>query len=79
MFITIEYLEVNINFNVKIPDISGVWLESEDPVQLLSLSAGEIVLQVEDGLLPVGVGGLRGGGEPNPLVAVGELHVEERN
>ena len=71
------YLKVNIDFNVKIPDISGVWFESEDAIDLLPLGAGEVVLQVEDSLLPVGVGGFWGGGESNSLVAVGELHVEK--
>ena len=72
-----NYLEVNINFDVEIPDIPGVGLQPEHAVDLLPLGAGEVVLQVEYGLLPVSVGGLGGGGEAHPLVAVSELHVEE--
>ena len=71
------YLEVNINFDVQIPDIPGVGLQPEHAIDLLPLGAGEVFLQVEHGLFPVSVGGLGCCGEPNSLVAVSELHVEE--
>ena len=48
-------------------------------VQLVYLLAGDVVLEVEDGLLPVRVGRLGRGREAHPLVAHAELDVEERH
>lgn len=69
--------EVHVDFKVEVPLVPLVGLHSEDAEQLLALLAGDVVLQVEDRLLPVGVGSLRRGGEANALVAFGELNVEE--
>ena len=44
-----------------------------------NLLARDVVLEVEDGLLPVRVGRLGGGGEADALVAHAELDVEERH
>ena len=72
-----NYLKVYCDLNIEISDIPLVGGETEDPSDLLPLGAGEVVLQVEHGLLPVGVGRLGGRGEPNPLVTVRELDIEE--
>ena len=87
------YLEIHINLDVQVADIAVIWLESEYTVHLFSLKktklkpwaswdhlylgTGEVFLQVENGLLPMCIGGFWGGGEANSLVAVGELNVEE--
>ena len=71
------YLEVYCNFNIEVPDIPLVGLETEHSRELLPLGAGEIVLQVEHRLFPVSVRSLWGCGEANPLVAVGELNVKK--
>ena len=44
-----------------------------------NLLARDVVLEVEDCLLPVRVGRLGGGGEADALVAHAELDVEERH
>merc|ERR550539_64003 len=70
-------LEINSDLDIQVPHVPLIGRETEDSRELLALGAGEVVLQVEHGLLPVGVGSLRGRGEANPLVAVGELDIEE--
>ena len=69
--------EVDVNLEVEVPLVPLVGLHSEDAKDFLSLLAGDVVFQVEDGLLPVGVGSLGGSGEANAFVAFGELDVEE--
>lgn len=51
----------------------------EHALDLLAGLDGEDVLEVEDGLLPVGVLGVGTGGELDGLVAGGELDVEPRD
>merc|ERR1719436_190758 len=70
-------LEIYSDLNIQVPHVSLIGRETEDSRELLALGAGQIVLQVEHGLLPVGVGRLGGRGEANPLVTVGELDIEE--
>ena len=78
-FRNVPNLEIYSNLNIQVPHISLIGGESEDPREFLPLGAGQVVLQVEHGLLPVGVGSLGCRGEANPLVAVGELDIEERH
>ena len=40
--------------------VSGVWRHGEEPRQLLTEFDGQTILDVEDGLFPVGVASLRG-------------------
>lgn len=40
--------------------IFGIWLHGDGPVELFPSSDSEVIFQVEDGLLPVGVGGVGG-------------------
>ena len=70
-------LKVDINLNVQVSDVPGVGLESEHAEDLLPLGAGEVVLQVEHGLLPVGVRSVWGRGESNSFVTVSEFNVEK--
>lgn len=42
--------------------IFGIWLHGDGPVELFSSSDSEVIFQVEDSLLPVGVGGIGGWG-----------------
>ncbi len=70
-------LEGHVNAEVQVTLIPGVWLHPEDAINSFTPLAGDVVLQIEDGLLPVGVRGFRGGGEANALVAFGELDIEE--
>ena len=69
--------EVNIDLEVEVALVASVRPHSENAENFFALLAGDVVLQVEDRLLPVGVGSLRRGGEANALVAFGELNVEE--
>lgn len=70
-------LEVDLQLEVEIPLVPVIGLHLEDPVEFLSLLARDGILQVEDGLLPMGVGGLGRGAETHALVALGKLDVEE--
>ena len=78
-FRNVPNLEIYSNLNIQVPHISLIGGESEDPGEFLPLGAGQVVLQVEHGLLPVSVRGLGGRGEANPLVTVRELDIEERH
>ncbi len=69
--------ESNVYLEVQVSLVPVIWPHAEGAEDLFTLLAGDVVLQVEDGLLPVGVGSLRGGGEAHALVAAGELDVEE--
>ena len=69
--------EVDVDLKVEVPLVPLVGLHSEDAENFFPLLAGDVVFQVEDGLLPVGVGSLGGSGEANAFVAFGELDVEE--
>ena len=55
------------------------WPKTTRATQVTNLLARDVVLEVEDGLFPVRVGRLRGGGEADALVAHAELDVEERH
>ena len=70
-------LEVDTDLQVQVPDIPRVWLELEDALYLLALGAREVVLKIEDGLLPVGVGSLGCRGEADSLVTMSELNGKE--
>ena len=69
-------LEVHVNLNVQVSHVPGVGLESEHSEDLLPLGAGEVVLQVEHRLFPVGVRSIWRGGESNSFVTMSELYVE---
>ena len=65
--------------DVEITAVVVVRRADELTVDLLAGLDGEDVLEVEDGLLPVGVLGVGTGGELDGLVAGGELDVEPRD
>lgn len=65
--------------NVEIAAVVVVGSAGELALDLLAGLDGEDVLEVEDGLLPVGVLSVRAGGEADRLVAGGELDVEPRD
>ena len=62
--------------NVKVTAVLRVGLDIELALDLLTSLDGQNVLEVEDGLLPVGVLGVGAGGEADGLVAGGEVDVE---
>jgi hypothetical protein len=65
--------------DVEVTTVVVVRRACELTVDLLAGLDGEDVLEVEDGLLPVGVLGVRASGEADGLVAGGELDVEPRD
>ena len=65
--------------DVKVTAVVVVGRANELTLDLLAGLDSEDVLEVEDGLLPVGVLGVRAGGEADGLVASGELDVEPRD
>ena len=71
--------KLTLNLKVEVTNIASVWLHAELPVDLVALADLDLLIQVEHGLLPVGVGSLGGSGEANPLVTVRELDIEERH
>lgn len=72
-------LEVVVNLNVEVATVLVVGPDVELALDLLAVLDGEDVLDVEDGLLPVGVLGVGAGGEADGLVASGEVDVEPRD
>lgn len=64
------------NLDVQITPVLVVGLDVEVERDLLTLLDGENIIKVEDGLLPVGILGVRTGREANGLVAGGEVDVE---
>ena len=71
--------EVDVDLEVEVTLVAVVGLHAELPEEFLALLASDVVLQVEDGLLPVSVRRFGGRREPDSLVAFGELDVEERH
>merc|ERR1711884_165482 len=71
--------ELHVDLEVEVALVALVGLHAEVAAQLFALLARDVVLEVEDGLLPVRVGRLGGGGEADALVAHAELDVEERH
>ena len=71
-------MKVDADLNIQVPDVSWIWLELENALNLLSPGTGEVILEVEYCLFPMSVGSLGGRGEANSLVTMGELNVEER-
>lgn len=69
-------LELVIDGDIKITLVFLVGAVVERALNLLALLDGEDVLEVEDGLLPVGVLGVGTGREADGLVAGGEVNVE---
>ena len=65
--------------DVEVTTVVVVGSACELTLDLLASLDGEDVLEVEDGLLPVGVLGVRASGEADGLVAGGELDVEPRD
>lgn len=65
--------------DVEVATVVVVGGAGELALDLLAGLDGQDVLEVEDGLLPVGVLGVRAGGEADGLVAGGELDVEPRD
>lgn len=72
-------LEVVINLNVQVTAVLVVGLDVKFAVDLLSVLCGQDILDVENGLFPVSVLGVRAGREADGLVAGGEVDVEPRN
>jgi len=70
-------VEFNLDVEVHVPVVPLVGDHLEGSLHLLTLLAGQVVVQVEHSLLPVSVGCLWGCGETNSLVTVGKLNVEE--
>lgn len=64
------------DLDVEIALVLIVGLVLKDALDLLALLDGEDVLEVEYGLLPVGVLGVRAGGEADGLVTGGEIDIE---
>ena len=50
-----HFSKANLDLKVQVADIAGVWLHAEHPGHLVTLLAGQVVVKVEYGLLPVGV------------------------
>jgi hypothetical protein len=69
--------EVDLDTEVHVPLVPVVGDHLEGASDLLTLLAGQVVIQVEHSLLPVSVWSFRGCGESNSLVAVSKLNVEE--
>lgn len=72
-------LSLVLEGDVKVAVVVLVGGTGEHALDLLAGLDGEDVLEVEDGLLPVGVLGVGTGGELDGLVAGGELDVEPRD
>jgi len=71
--------EIYLDTKVQVPLVSRVLFHREDTVDLLSFLHCQVVINVEDCLLPVCVRRLGGCREPSPFVALGKLDIEERN
>lgn len=72
-------LEVVGNVDVEIAAVLVVGLHDDAALDLLAVLDGQDVLEIEDGLFPVGVLGVRAGREADGLVAGGEVNVEPRD
>jgi len=72
-------LKIDTDFEVQISNIPGVWLHLEHSCHLLAFLACQVLIQVEDSLLPMSIWGLWSGGESNPLMTLGKLDVEKSN
>lgn len=69
-------LERILNLDVQISSVAVVGLAEKSTVELLASLDGQVVVEVEDGLLPVSVLCVGAGAELDGLVAGGELNVE---
>ena len=69
-------IEIDLDLKVEVADVSGVWLHAEHPGHLIPLLAGQVVVEVEHCLLPVGFLCIRSSGEAHPLVTLGEGNVK---
>ena len=69
--------EVDVDLEVQVPFVSKVGPHAEDTEEFLALLAGDVVLQVENSLLPVRVGGLVCSWESNVTVTHGEVNLKE--
>lgn len=69
-------LERILNLDVQISSVAVVGLAEQGTVELLAGLDGEVVVEVEDGLLPVSVLCVGAGAELDGLVAGGEFNVE---
>lgn len=72
-------LKVKVDDEVEVTSVPRVRLHAERAAYLFALLHRHVVLEVEHGLLPVGVGSFGGCAEADALVALRELHVEERD
>jgi len=72
-------LELVVDLDVEVAAVLVIGLDEELAGDLLTLLDGEDVLEVEDGLLPVGVLGVGAGREADRLVARGEVDVKPRD
>lgn len=68
--------EAVLELDVEVAGVLAVRPVVERALDLLALLDGEDLVEVEDGLLPVGVLGVGAGGEADGLVAGRELDVE---
>lgn len=72
-------VELVVNGDVEITVVLLAGLVLENAGNGLTLLDCQHVLQVEDGLLPMGVLGVRSGGELDGLVAASEFDIEPRD
>jgi hypothetical protein len=72
-------LELVRDLDVQVTVVLLAWPGVEDTGYALTLLDGKDVLEVEDGLFPMGVLCVGAGGELDGLVAGGELNVEPRD
>ena len=49
------FSESNLDLEIEVADVAGVWLHAEHPGDFVALLAGEVVVKVEHRLLPVSV------------------------
>lgn len=75
---TVEVLSLELvgNLDIQVSPVLGIGLDIKLDGNFLICVDGKDILEVENGLLPVGVLGVRTGGEADGLVACSELDVE---
>ena len=51
----LHFSKSNLDLEIEVPDVAGIWLHAEHSGDLIALLAGQVVVKVEHRLLPVGV------------------------
>ncbi len=72
-------MKVDIDLEIEVALVPVVGPHAEEARDFFALLSRDIVLKVENSLLPVGVRRLRSSRETHALVTLGELNVEERD